>query len=167
MTADEYEVLLADIVKGMQESSPGLSGEVVGCGRKNRIPGASGYKHQIDVSLDLSYKELNKFFIIECKRWKEKIGAAPILVLASRTKDIQEIHPSCTVTSIMASVEGVTGPGCKLAEHFGIQIEIVKSGHEFGLRLGKFIHEATSVGLNLSDEASITLKRNGEIVDDT
>ena len=167
MTADEYEVLLADIVTGMQDSSPGLSGELVGCGRKNRILGGSGYKHHIDVSLDLSNKGLNKFFIIECKRWKDKIGAGPILVLASRTKDIQEIYPSCTVTPIMASIEGVTGPGRKLANHFGIQIEIVRSGNEFGLRLGKFIHEAIDVGLGFTDETSCTVKRKGEIIDDT
>lgn len=51
MTPTEYEQLVEEIANGIIKSASDLQNLVVASGRKNRIIGASGYSHQIDVSL--------------------------------------------------------------------------------------------------------------------
>lgn len=162
MTPAEYEVLLADIAQGIQQRQLDLSPLRLGSGRSNRVMGASGYKHQIDVSL----QDLNRLFIIECKRWDKRIGVAELLILASRTTDIQKQHSSYTVTPILATTKGATFGACKLADHFNVAIEIVKSAHEFGLRLGSFIHQGVAEGMGLNDEVKCAITRKDQVVDD-
>jgi hypothetical protein len=95
LTPTEYEKLVEEIAKGIIKSAPNLEHLVIGSGRKNKITGASGYSHQIDLSLH----ESGRLFLIECKRWARNIGVAEVLVLAGRRNDIAERFSSESVNT--------------------------------------------------------------------
>lgn len=160
MKPAEYEQLVADIANGIFTTAPELQGLVLGLGRSNQLLGASGYRHQIDVSL----QEEKRVFLIECKHWNDRVGVAEVLVLAGRASDIQTQTPNCTVTAVLVSVKGASRGAQKLAQHFGIALEIAKSASEFGLRIGKFVHQAVSDGLGVSDHCEATIIRNGVVI---
>lgn len=133
MTPDEYENVVADIVSGICQSAPELCGLVLGVGRANRLLGASGYKHQIDVSLSGG----KNIYLIECKRWEAKIGVDEVMVLAARATDIVETNSCATLQAILVSKVGATRGAKILASYFQIQLETVRSAREFGMRIGK------------------------------
>lgn len=136
MTPKDYENVVSDIVNGIQNGAADLSDFHFGYGSKNRIPGASGYRHQIDVSLVSS----KKAYLIECKLWGRKVGVAEILTLAARAADIGGLRSDLEVDCILASNAGPTRGARKLVAYFGIQFEAVKSASEFGFKLGKNIN---------------------------
>jgi Restriction endonuclease len=154
---EEYEQLVSEIAKDICQTAPELHGLVLGSGRNNRIRGASGYPHQIDVSL----QETGRIFLIECKRWKKKIGAAEVLVLAGRVNDIQAYSPEFKVKAILGSMCGASQGARQLAQHFDIDIEIVTSASEFGLRIGRFVHQVVVSQAGFTDSATCTLTRGG------
>lgn len=161
MKPAEYEQLVADIANDICRTAPELQGLVLGRGRNNKLLGASGYRHQIDVSL----QEEKQVFLIECKHWNARVGVAEVLVMAGRARDIQAHTPNCTVTAVLVSVKGASRGAHKLAQHFGVEIEIAKSASEFGLRIGRFVHQAVSDDLSVSDHWEVTIIRNGVDID--
>lgn len=158
MTSEEYENLVAEITNGIKQQHGDLSDMTLGFGRANKIMGTSGYKHQIDVSLQC----LNLLFIIECKKWHKRIGPSEVLVLSGRKMDIET--EGCKVVSILTSMKGATEGANELARHFGVALEIVTSAHEFGLRIGSFIHQAVENNARFSDVVTPTVIRNGQVV---
>jgi len=158
MTSEEYENLVAEIANGIKQQHGHLSDVTLSFGRTNKIMGTSGYKHQIDVSL----QGLNLLFIIECKKWHKRIGPSEVLVLAGRKMDIET--EGCKVVPILTSMKGATEGANKLARHFGVALEIVKSAHEFGLRIGHFIHQAMEDNAGFTDVAMPTVIRKGQVV---
>src|SRR5258706_12545028 len=99
MTPAEYEQLVADIAGGIREGAADLQDLVLASAGANRLPGASSYRHQIDVSLEGP----KRVFLIECKRWDEKVGVEEVLVLAARASDILQARPGCAVRAILVS----------------------------------------------------------------
>jgi hypothetical protein len=162
MKAAEYEYLISEIAKGICQSAPDLQGLTLGTGHKNHILGASGYAHQIDVSL----QETGRTFLIECKRWKDRIGVAEVLVLAGRASDIKACHPGCSVTAILVSIYGASRGAQQLARHFGINIEIATSAFEYGLRIGGVVHHAILEEPGLFDHTEATVTRQGVIINE-
>ncbi len=65
MTPSEYERLVADIVEGIRAADQRLTQLTIKSGSRNRIQGASGYKHQIDVSLHQDQPKT--VYLVECK----------------------------------------------------------------------------------------------------
>ena len=84
MTPAEYEDLVGEIA-GKLARRLGDEAEVQK-GRDNRIEGASGFAHQIDVSVQVG----GGLHLMECKLWRKKVGVEPVLVLAARVTDIRE-----------------------------------------------------------------------------
>ena len=160
MRAAEYEQLVSEIAEGICQSAPDLHRLALGSGHSNRIFGASGYSHQIDVSL----QETGRIFLIECKRWKDRIGVAEVLVLAGRASDIKACSPECSVAAILVSMRGASQGAQQLAQHFGIAIEIATSASEFGLRIGKFAHQGLSDGLRMTAHPELTVLRKGVVI---
>lgn len=150
MSPDEYEHLVSEIVNEICAHAPALAGFSASYGKTNKVAGASGYKHQIDVSLTAR----THIYLIECKRWNDSIGVAEVMVLAARMKDIADANRTIKAQAILASLKGASRGALKLAAHFGIQLEIVKSASEFGMRVGQFI----SVGLHVSAVASDSIE---------
>jgi len=161
MTPSEYEKLFAEIVEGIRARDRRFEQLTIGSGNNNRIRGASGYKHQIDVSIDLPATKT--LYLVECKRWKRKIGVQEMLVLASRTNDIHNDRKEILVKPIIASQVGATPNAQLIAQWFDIQIDNVESAYEYGLQLGQSIFLALSEHVGVSDEVSVTVypKREG------
>jgi len=162
LTPTEYEKLVEEIAKGIIKSAPNLEHLVIGSGRKNKITGASGYSHQIDLSLH----ESGRLFLIECKRWARNIGVAEVLVLAGRRNDIAERFSSESVVPIMVSMRKASSGARKLAGHFGISLEIAISASKFGLRIGRYIHHGVQESMGISDDAGIEVTRKGVILNE-
>jgi hypothetical protein len=155
MTPVEYESVVSDIVAGICIGVPDLAGMKLGFGRANRLSGASGYKHQIDVSLS-GPKEI---YLIECKRWKSKIGVAEVMILAARGTDIAQSNDGIIVQAVLASTVGATKGAIKLAKYFRIQLEIVQSAQVFGLRIGKHISVGVADSFPIGDHVSVTVTK--------
>lgn len=136
MTPSDYEKVVSDIASGIQRGAADLSDFRIGFGSTNRIQGASGYRHQVDVSL----VGPANVYLIECKLWGRKVGVGEALTLAARAADVRGLSRSTEVQCILASNAGLTRGAKKIAAHFGIQVEAVKSASEFGFKLGKNIH---------------------------
>ena len=160
MNPAEYEKVVADIVRDILQSSGEHKHLLLGSGRNNRIPGASGYHHQIDVSIHGP----SLLYLIECKRWKDKIGLAEVLVLAARMNDIQDHFRECSVIGIFGCLNSATGPAKQVAEHYKIIIEIVHSSTEFGLRVGRHVAHGILDSLSISDEVDVCQKRKGRFI---
>lgn len=154
MTSAEYERLFADIIKGIRSSDQRARDLPISAGSKNRILGASGYKHQIDVSFVFE----GKSYIAECKKWKSLVGVQEILVLASRRQDIEARDPRTPISALIVSQIGTTSGAKKLANHFGIDLTVARSGAEFGLQLGKRVFIATQNGLGIGERVSVTVR---------
>lgn len=151
MSPEEYETLVSTIANNIQQCHSILFSLKLGAGRKNLIAGASGYKHQIDVSL----QDAKRFFIIECKKWVKPIGVNEVLVLTARAADVQKLYPSLAITPILVSTKNITSGAQQLADYFRVAVEIVKSADEFGFRIDKIIHQGISEGMRFGDECTV------------
>lgn len=161
LSAAEYEALVAHIVRGMQQSAPELAALSLGFGRTNRVPGASGYAHQIDVSL----VGPAGMFLLECKKWRKRAGVESVLVLAARASDILQANAGGTVRPILISSVGFTQGARKTASYYGVQLELVESPHVYGLQLGMRARIGISDGITLTDRVETYLYRDGKLVD--
>ncbi len=147
MNAADYENLVAEIAQDICQVAPELYGSSITSGRNNRIQGASGFRHQIDVSVTFQ----NTLYLIECKQWKKRIGAQEVLVLKGRQTDIQANYPHQAVYAVLISVYGASRQAKQLAQYFGIKIETAKSPAAFGLQIGRYIHEKFTSLMGLGD----------------
>ena len=156
MSPEDYERVVAEIVRGICEGAPELNDIVLGQGRANRLLGASGYKHQIDVSLSSAAKT----YLIECKRWESKIGVEEIMTLAARSTDIAQAHEGNIAQAILASTKGATRGAIILARFFNIQLEVVHSAHVFGFRIGKQVRVGVADGFRIVDRVIAKVIQN-------
>lgn len=150
MTPSHYEKVVSDIAAGIQSGSSDLSDYRIGYGSRNRIQGASGYRHQIDVSL----VGPTEVYLIECKLWGRKVGVGEVLTLVARAADVRDLNQRTHVQCILASNAGLTRGARKIAAHFGIQVEAVKSASEFGFKLGKNIHLGFADAISVSAQVT-------------
>jgi hypothetical protein len=155
LTPSEYETLVAKIVSGIAVGAPELAAGQINFGARNRVLGASGYRHQIDVSLLLP----KQIYIVECKRWLKRIGVQEALILASRGLDILEANPGFQVHAMIASTVRITAGAKLIATKFGVQPEIVKSEFEFGFRIGRRVYHALRSTVVVGDYAEAMVVR--------
>ena len=127
-TGAVYETLVHELVASFCQATP-LNSYLIGHGAKNRILGASGYKHQIDLSL----VGTSKIFIIEMKCLKRSIGVKEILVLAARLIDIQRLASERTVVASIISKFSPSRNVKPLAQQFGIQVDVVENPQSFAV----------------------------------
>lgn len=108
----ENEHLVQELVDGLGAA---LGENSLRGGKANRIPGASGYRHQIDVSIHL----FGKIVLLECKRFNRPVAIQHALTLAARLQDIREANPFCDVTASLVSTRAVTAGSLKISSHVG------------------------------------------------
>lgn len=159
LSPSEYESLVTEITEAIRASAPELRSYSLGYGRENRVEGASGYAHQIDVSLT----KQDFIYLVECKRWKRRIGPQAILVLAGRVMDIAK-RTGSQAKGIIVSQDRATIGARQLAGRFNIDIEIVKSSTEFGIRIGKQILVGLQSIGHATTEVTATLTRGGNLI---
>ena len=103
MTPTEYETLVGELVSEIASSFEDMAGAIAGLGARNKITGASGFKHQIDVSLTVA----PWLVLIECKQWRTRVDVEPVLVLASRVADIRATRPEQKIWASLVTQKGL------------------------------------------------------------
>ena len=83
--ASQYESFVAGLVQTLLRSRDASE---VGHGRRNHLVGASGVRHQLDVSFFDRSVSLPKLVIIECKHLREPIKLAHVKVLKATIDDL-------------------------------------------------------------------------------
>lgn len=157
LTGAEFEELVAKLVRALTVSVSRLAHVEIHAGSTNRLSGASGYSHQIDLSMNDEAQA--RLFIVEAKCWKEVVGVDAVLTLASRQADIQAHHPGLKVHASIVSTRPVSRGAAKLAKHFGIGTDTVATEAEFGLTFADQHFVGLVERVHLKDEASAELWR--------
>ena len=152
LSGTQYEVLARDLITTLAVSGA-LVGYEVGFGPKNRLLGASGYAHQIDLSL-LGPQRL---FLLELKHFKNPIGVAEILVIASRNLDISAAYSNRVVSASLVSTQRPSRNVPPLARFFGVRLEIVENMQSYGLSFAHehFVGHVEAIALSDSCDASV------------
>jgi hypothetical protein len=127
----EYEALVRSMVQKLTASAQALGPCKVNGGAQNHVPGASGFPHQIDVTVS----NPTDLLLIECKCWKEPVDVEPVLVLAARICDIRAATPALRVHGSIVSTKEPTAGAMALAKYFAIEIDSVRNVHEYALRV--------------------------------
>ena len=128
MNSAAYEELVASIAKHVFEAVDELDETDIGYGSKNRISGASGYHHQIDVSVP----GISDLYLIECKCWAKPIPVEAVLAFFGRIQDINSSEHR-VVHGTVATTVGFQPGAEKVAKHFGIHLVKIKSEFSFAL----------------------------------
>src|SRR5262245_25198215 len=126
MTPNEYEFLVRTMVEQFTASAAALGSCTVKGGSQNRVDGASGFAHQIDVSVSNG----TDLLLIECKYWKDPVDVEPVLVLAGRMADIRAAAVGLRVHGSIVSTKEATEGAKVLAAYFRINIETVVDPRE-------------------------------------
>lgn len=158
MTDREYEALVQQLIDELRRSVTPLSAAEVRGGSKNRISGASGFSHQIDVSLHAQ----NTLVLVECKQWLEPVGAEAVLTLASRLADIRASNSSSNVHASLVSTKPSTRGAELLASYFGVNLDTVASAREYGLRLSNHVFVTAHDTISFTDRADAEVIRGQE-----
>jgi hypothetical protein len=156
MSPVEYERVVADLIRDLEATLPDLENANIGVGYGNRIQGSSGYRHQIDVSL----KTDAFLLLIECKRWKDRVGVNEVLVLASRAADIRAQNPTLMVWPALVTTRGVTRDAPKLAESFRVGIDVVKNTLEYAIRIRHRVYSGVRSGVRLGDLVEAEVRKS-------
>ena len=136
MKSDEYESLVKQLFGSLVEAVEGLPADSIRCGRLNRETGASGYRHQIDVSV----RTATELHLIECKYWKRRVTPEALLSFAARVHDIRDANRGCVVNGAVATTKGHSEGVGTLAQYFDVTLQRVASAHEFAFLYRSKIH---------------------------
>ena len=152
--SSEYERLVDLLMSELCCASPGIS---VRGGDKNLIRGASGHNHQIDVSIH-SPTEL---VLIECKHVGKNLEPHHVLTHSARLMDIRAAHPKISVNASVVSIKSASIGAKRIADHFGIQMDLALSLEEYCVTLKERHHVGTISRANASDSADAEVRRRG------
>jgi hypothetical protein len=126
-----YEEVTREIVEEVKKASPNLQKAVINHGTKNRVEGASGYSHQIDVSIEILGEKL---FLVECKRYKSKVTLSDMLVLIARIDDICKKKKTKVIGTFFTTI-GYTKPARKVGSYYNIELNTVKNSKHFAVQV--------------------------------
>lgn len=149
-----YEKLVADLLAGLRKGTA-LDGYAQGSGSANRFRGASGYRHQIDLSLSGP----SELYIFELKCLEKSIGVAQVLVLAGRLADISAAHPNQDVQATMVSLKRPSRNAPSLAAQFKIKLEVVENLQSYGLSFSRHHFVGHVEHLGFSDDMDLEVVR--------
>jgi hypothetical protein len=151
MTPSQYEKMLHSIAQSAEREirkNNKFKEFSLGVGASNKITGASGFHHQIDVSL----KSESHLYLFECKLLsRAKVSVELVLVLAARLTDIKKAHQHLEVKATLVSSVGFTRGAEKLAIHFDIGREINRTDGNHGLQAGRYSTNVINGRIRASD----------------
>jgi hypothetical protein len=146
MKPEEYERLVASLAKSVADRIEKLPEAAIGCGKQNRWIGASGFRHQIDVSI----MGQERVLLVECKYWKRRVPVEAVLALQGRLDDIRPTLATQLDGAIVSRV-GFQSGAQQMGGHFGIHCDVVKSTQEFGFKYhGHLVIQPRSASASLS-----------------
>ena len=164
MNSSRYEHLVANLAGAIASGYAPKMEVRVNRGATNRVRGASGYSHQIDVTV----QETGRLLLIECKCWNKKIDPEAVLAFAARVLDIRAAEDAREVTGRLVTTVGATDGVESLCKYFGIGVDNVTSEHEYALRIWSKAGFGSVVADQAvaSDEFSAILRRaDGSIIE--
>ena len=145
----KQEEFVAKVASNMAKAHEGDGNVLVRSGSRNLIRGASGFRHQIDVSVQIP-KDL---VLYECKHWGANVDPEALLALVARGIDIQRAHPDHHVSLNIVVKNDLTSGAELLAKFFGIRRHLATSPAEFSLGY-KTDWQASLVGGTALNEAA-------------
>lgn len=155
LNSREYEALVHQLTKDLLTTTNLSLNSPPGLGAENKIPGKSGFPHQIDVSVQTP----GLLVLIECKYWKRAVDAAPVLILASRLEDIRQGNPTMDIHASIVSTKAATQGAQQLASHFGISLDVVSNTREYAVRLGQYVFIGMTSNLYAKDFMEMEIVR--------
>lgn len=144
---DDYELLVRELVAVLREHRDMQNYECCS-GNTNRIEGKSGFRHQIDLSLE-NHESL---FLLELKNYHRPVSVDAVLVIAARRLDIAAARPDKKLHTSLISTKDVTGGANMLADHFEVEIDRVESMTSYGLTFAKRHFRGVSERMGASDQ---------------
>jgi hypothetical protein len=140
MDSAQYEELVSRVAQKVRDGMPRLQSSAIGFGQTNRIQGASGYHHQIDVSVEAA----SVLLLVECKCWQTGVDTVNTLAFCARCIDITaRLDNQKKVVAALAAMKGYDPGAVQLANFFGVKLWKVMNEQEFVCR----VMEVVSVGL--------------------
>jgi len=133
ISSGRYEELVQGLASRIAVSRQIKLEEQPRYGRSNKILGATGVKHQIDVSAKyISRDGTHRLKLIECKlRAKDKIGLGALLSFHARILDIQNrLRKNAKVEGNFVTTAGYTSGARKYAEFYGIATNSMQTDGE-------------------------------------
>lgn len=128
-----YEELTRNIAEMVVRVSPNLEGAVIRQGAKNWIKGASGFGHQIDVSIEIPNEKL---VVVECKRYKSKVTVSDMLILIARIDDVKRMR-SEQVTGCFCTTKGYTRPAKQVGSFYHIELNTFQDYKSFAVHIAR------------------------------
>ena len=171
MDSSRQELVTAKLVAGMITGPGAGEHPTVQSGPTNKWEGASGHRHQIDVSVEWAGERL---ILVECKFAgpNRGISVSDALVHYGRVHDIQQRLPDLQVEGWLVTNKPIQPGATKICSHYGITVHTVTSPSEFMLefrpRPGEgpvHVHIGVTDGAAVSDEMSATVIHNGQVAD--
>jgi len=144
LKSTEYEKVVAEIAASVARSAEGTPELAIISGKSNLWRGASGVRHQIDVSIERG----EDIHLVECKCWD------------GRLQDIRQTTKK-PVEGVIVSIKGFQSGAQKVASHFKIHWNIVESADAFGFKLGKHILEMRPATVVTSVDSEVNAEIDG------
>jgi hypothetical protein len=129
MKPKEYEELVRKLISELTQTVGTSCFCAITGGRKNKITGASGFAHQVDVSL----KTGRALFLFECKYWGKPVDAEPVLVISSRLAHVRAANPNLEVKAAVISTKQPTAGAQILSRYFDVRLDVVATPSEYAL----------------------------------
>jgi hypothetical protein len=149
----ECTTLIARFLTSLFEQIDGLHPDSVGHGRNNHIQGASGYDHQINVSIQTA----SELHVIECKYWTKNVSPDALLSLAARVHDIQVLSQTHVVKGALATRRSYSSGVQALAKFFNVTLQVVRSPQEFIVRYKDHIHLGVPDSISVCENAKVEI----------
>jgi hypothetical protein len=148
-----YEEFIRQIAESAVKIAEGTTQLIIGTGIRNKIPGISGYSHQIDVSISNG----KNLLLVECKYWKKNISVDIALTFLGRIIDLKE-NTEENITGIIATSTGWQPGVEKIAKYYGIELWLAKSANEFGIKY------KNQIILGVHDDITLSENVEGKII---
>lgn len=104
----------------------------VGSGLRNRLVGASGVRHQIDVSFIDPRTTPPTLVLVECKHLNDAIKLAHVKIVKATVDDIQtERGLQAHVTGMLVSRIPAQKGAQQYAKHYAIDLQHIANQHEY------------------------------------
>lgn len=130
MTPDEYEQVTRSVVESIYEQVEGLRARQAKQGRTNLWRGMSGFRHQIDVSVEGN----EDLLLIECKMWSDSVDVPRFLTFLARILDITPTEHHRKIHAAVVTTKGFESGVNQLADCYKIDLQRVSSPVEFAIK---------------------------------
>ncbi|MEF8766837.1 MAG: hypothetical protein ABTS16_10075 [Candidatus Accumulibacter phosphatis] len=132
----EFEEFIAGLARTILQPPISLT---VGSGLRNHVVGASGIRHQIDVSFEDTRTAPPKLVLIECKHLNQPIKLAHVKVLKATLDDVAaRVGATFQVHGMLVSRKGAQAGAMRYAGHYTIALQHINSAAEYDFAYDKW-----------------------------